>query len=110
RPVIALSGDGGFMMTVQELETAVRHRIPVICLVFNNNMYGTIRMHQEMHYPERVIGTDLGYVSFKDLAKSVGADGYLVNTAEHFEQVLRVVLSKNNVAVIEILTSKEEIS
>ena len=110
RPVIALSGDGGFMMTVQELETAVRHRIPVICLVFNNNMYGTIRMHQEMHYPERVIGTDLGYISFKDLAKSVGADGYLVNTAEHFEQVLRVVLSKNNVAVIEILTSKEDIS
>src|SRR5699024_6199040 len=49
KTIVALAGDGGFMMTVQELETAVRHDIPIIVLVFNNNMYGTIRMHQEMH-------------------------------------------------------------
>ncbi len=42
------------MMTAEEVETAVRYHIPVICLVFNNSMYGTIRMHQEMHYPNRV--------------------------------------------------------
>src|SRR5690625_608937 len=71
KPVITLAGDGGFMMTANELETAVRYHIPVICLVFNNNMYGTIRMHQEMHYPKKIIGTDLGYVSFEKLAESV---------------------------------------
>src|SRR5699024_7126146 len=69
KQVVSLSGDGGFMMTAAELETAVRYNIPVICLVFNNKMYGTIRMHQEKHYPEKVIGTGLGDVSFVDLAK-----------------------------------------
>src|SRR5699024_6061487 len=110
KTVVALAGDGGFMMTMQELETAVRYNIPVICLVFNNNMYGTIRMHQEIHYPEKVIGTDLGSVSFKDLAKSVGADGYLVKTSEMFAEAFETALQKNVPAVIEILTGKEQIS
>src|SRR5690606_22656165 len=66
KTVVSLSGDGGFMMTIQEIETAVRYKIPIIALVFNNQMYGTIRMHQEIHFPERVIATDLGHVSFKD--------------------------------------------
>ncbi|SFB16138.1 acetolactate synthase-1/2/3 large subunit [Lentibacillus halodurans] len=110
KPVIALSGDGGFMMTVQELETAVRYHIPVICLVFNNQMYGTIRMHQEMHYPEKVIGTDLGRVSFKDLASSIGADGYLANTPEQFAESLETALQKNVPAVIEVMTDQEQIS
>jgi len=110
KPVIALAGDGGFMMTMQELETAVRYQIPVISLVFNNQMYGTIRMHQEMHYPEKVIGTDLGSVSFKDLAESVGADGYLVKTADQFAEVFDAALQKNVPAVIEIMAEKEHIS
>src|SRR5699024_1742746 len=84
KTVVTLAGDGGFMMTANELETAVRYHIPIIALVFNNNMYGTIRMHQEMHYPEKVIGTDLGNISFKKLAESVGAKGYTVNSAEQF--------------------------
>src|SRR5699024_2253691 len=108
--VLALAGDGGFMMTVQELETAVRYDIPVLVIVFNNAMYGTIRMHQEMHYPEKVIGTDLGSVSFKDLAESVGADGYLVKTADQFAEVFDAALQKNVPAVIEIMAEKEHIS
>lgn len=110
RTVVSLSGDGGFMMTVQELETAVRHQIPIICLVFNNKMYGTIRMHQEMHYPERVMATDLGEVSFAELARSVGAVGYQVETVEGFERALKRALGQRHVTVIEILTGKEEIS
>lgn len=110
KPVIALAGDGGFMMTVQELETAVRYNIPVISLVFNNQMYGTIRMHQEMQYPEKVIGTDLGSISFKDLAKSVGADGYLANTPEEFSEAFESALRKDMPAVIEVMTHKEQIS
>lgn len=110
KTVVSLSGDGGFMMTVQELETAVRYNIPVICLVFNNNMYGTIRMHQELHYPERVMATDLGEVSFKDFAKSLGADGYQAITADEFKRALTQALHQKKPAIIEILTEKEQIS
>lgn len=108
--VVSLSGDGGFMMTFPELETAVRHRIPVIALVFNNRMYGTIRMHQEIHYPYRVIGTDLGNISFKGLAESVGAYGYYVETSEQFRDALKDAIAKNAPCVIEIITDREQIS
>lgn len=110
KKVIALAGDGGFMMTVQELETAVRYQIPVICIVFNNNMYGTIRMHQEMHYPEKVIATDLGEVSFQKIAESVGAKGYTVQTIESFTEAFDEALQLNTVVVIEVLTEKENIT
>jgi len=110
KTVVALAGDGGFMMTVQEMETAVRHHIPIIVLVFNNNMYGTIRMHQEMHYPEKVMATDLGHVNFAELAQSVGAQGIQVKTSEEFDTAFEEALNKNEPTVIEIITGKEEIS
>lgn len=108
--VVSLSGDGGFMMTVQELETAVRHDIPIISLVFNNDMYGTIRMHQEINYPKKVIATDLGHVSFAALAKSVGANGFAVHTLEEFETALDTALKETKPTIIEIFTGKEQIS
>lgn len=110
KTVVSLSGDGGFMMTIQEIETAVRYKIPIIALVFNNRMYGTIRMHQEIHYPERVIGTDLGPVSFKDLAIHMGANGYAVETPEQFSKALNLALQGDKISVIEILTNPEQIS
>ncbi len=110
KTVVSLSGDGGFMMTVQELETAVRNNISVICLVFNNRMYGTIRMHQEMHYPKKVMATELGGISFKDLALSVGAEGYVVHTAVDFARVFDQALTNKKVTVIEIETNREQIS
>ncbi|WP_269410126.1 thiamine pyrophosphate-dependent enzyme [Lentibacillus daqui] len=112
KTVVSLSGDGGFMMTVQELETAVRNQIPVISLVFNNNMYGTIRMHQEIHYPKKVMATDLGQVSFADLAKSVGANGYCVRSAEEFARIFDEILAvkQTKPTVIEIITDPEQIS
>lgn len=108
--VVSLSGDGGFMMTAQELETAVRYNIPIIAIVFNNNMYGTIRMHQEMHYPKRMIGTDLGAVDFKKLAESMGVTGYLVDNKESFNQVFDQALKEEKPTLIEVITSKEQIS
>ncbi|MFD1851864.1 thiamine pyrophosphate-dependent enzyme [Oceanobacillus bengalensis] len=110
RHVVSLSGDGGFMMTAQEIETAVRYNIPIISIVFNNNMYGTIRMHQEMHYPEKVIATELGQVSYKNLALGMGAVAYQVDSAELFENVFDEALKKNKVTVIEVITGKEQIS
>ncbi|MFD1019371.1 thiamine pyrophosphate-dependent enzyme [Thalassobacillus hwangdonensis] len=110
RPVISLSGDGGFMMTVQEIETAVRYRIPIISIVFNNQMYGTIRMHQEMHFPEKVIGTELGQVRFDQMAKSMGADGYLVQTIDEFDDVLAQALKHAKPTVIEVPMDPDQIS
>ncbi|WAA13481.1 thiamine pyrophosphate-dependent enzyme [Fervidibacillus halotolerans] len=110
RTVVSLSGDGGFFMTFQELETAVRYEIPIISLVFNNEMYGTIRMHQEIEYPNRPIGTDLGNISFIDLAKSVGANGYRAKNRVEFEQALHLALRNLRPSVIEIITGKEQIS
>ncbi|KQL50665.1 acetolactate synthase [Heyndrickxia shackletonii] len=110
RLVVSLSGDGGMMMTVQELETAARYNIPVISLVFNNRMYGTIRMHQEMNYPEKVIGTDLGNIDFAALAKSLNANGVKTTTAAEFEEAIRCAMKANLPTVIEIEMDPEQIS
>ena len=110
RKVVSLSGDGGFMMTLQELETAVRYDIPVISIVFNNRMYGTIRMHQELHYPFKVIGTDLGEVAFSKIAENMGAKGFHVKTAEEFKLALEEALLLQTPVVIEVETDGEQIS
>jgi len=110
RVVVSLSGDGGMMMTVQELETAARYHIPVISLVFNNRMYGTIRMHQEMHYPEKVIGTELGNIDFAGLAKSLNANGIKATTPAEFEEAIHCALKSNLPTVIEIEMDPEQIS
>ncbi|WP_093857325.1 thiamine pyrophosphate-dependent enzyme [Tenuibacillus multivorans] len=110
RAVVSLSGDGGFMMTMQEIETAVRHQVPITSLVFNNEMYGTIRMHQEIHYPERVVGTDLGPIEFAEMARSMGALGIKVYDIAYFEHALNEALQANRPSVIEIITDPEQIS
>ncbi|MGP4075398.1 thiamine pyrophosphate-dependent enzyme [Halobacillus sp. K22] len=110
RTVVSLSGDGGFLMTMQELETAVRYNIPVISIVFNNRMYGTIRMHQEMRYPFKTIGTDLGNVPFADMAVQLGVMGFYVKTPEEFEQALIGALECEEPALIEIESDAEQIS
>jgi acetolactate synthase, large subunit (EC 2.2.1.6) len=110
RVVCSLSGDGGFLMTFQELETAVREQIPVIAIVFNNKMYGTIRMHQEIHFPGRVIATDLGDVSFHRLAESLGARGFTVNSAGEFAKALKESLRSSLPCVIEVKAEPEQIS
>ncbi|MDQ0338003.1 acetolactate synthase-1/2/3 large subunit [Caldalkalibacillus uzonensis] len=110
RTVVSLSGDGGMMMTVQELETAVRYHIPVISLVFNNGMYGTIRMHQELHYPKRVIGTSLNMINFAELGMALGAKGFTVTTLEEFEQSLLEALASDYPSVVDIRTDPEQIS
>ena len=71
RMVVAMVGDGGFMMTGQELATAFHHGVAPIVLVFNNQMYGTIRMHQERAYPYRVSGTALTNPDFRQVHRSL---------------------------------------
>src|SRR5207237_9729168 len=73
RTVVCIAGDGDFMMSGAELATAVMYELPIVVLIVNNGMYGTIRMHQERLYPGRVVGTDLHNPDFAAYADSFGA-------------------------------------
>jgi acetolactate synthase-1/2/3 large subunit len=84
RTVVTFAGDGEYMMNGQELATAVQYQAGVIIIVFNNNMFGTIRMHQERDYPGRVSGTTLHNPDFAALAKAYGAHGEVVTTTAEF--------------------------
>jgi acetolactate synthase-1/2/3 large subunit len=84
RLVVSINGDGDFLMNGQELATAVQYELPVIFVVVNNGMYGTIRMHQEREYPARVYGTSLRNPDFAALARAYGAHGETVEETAQF--------------------------
>jgi acetolactate synthase I/II/III large subunit len=88
RPVVNFAGDGDFMMTGQELATAVQYSAGVLFIVFNNGMFGTIRMHQEREYPGRVSGTAIRNPDFAALAQAYGAFGTAVETTQAFMEAL----------------------
>lgn len=87
RPVVALAGDGGFLMTGQELETAVRNGAPVLTVVFQNGLYGTIAMHQA-RATGRPAGVDIGPVDLAGFARSLGADAVTVDRADQLDDAL----------------------
>jgi len=96
RTVITFAGDGEYMMNGQELATAVQYRAGVVIIVFNNGMFGTIRMHQELHYPGRVSGTQLHNPDFAALAVAYGGHGEVVNTTAEFAPALERALAYAN--------------
>ncbi|MCK5445331.1 MAG: thiamine pyrophosphate-binding protein, partial [Rhodospirillaceae bacterium] len=100
--VVACVGDGGFGMTGNELATAIAHDLGVIILVFNNQIYGTIRMHQERNFPGRVIATDLVNPDFAELARAHGAFGETVETTDQFLPAFEGAVAANKPAVIEL--------
>ncbi|MDQ2820778.1 MAG: thiamine pyrophosphate-binding protein [Pseudomonadota bacterium] len=106
RTVVTFAGDGEFMMTGQELATAVQYGAGVIIIVFNNSMFGTIRMHQERTYPGRVSGTALHNPDFAALAQAYGAHGEMVECTAEFGPALARALAhtrtENLPAVIEL--------
>jgi acetolactate synthase-1/2/3 large subunit len=102
RVVVSVNGDGDFLMNGQELATAVHHRLAVVFIVVNNGIYGTIRMHQERHYPGRVHGTDLTNPDFVALARAYGAHGELVTRTAEFPPALARSLEAGKPALIEI--------
>ena len=89
---ICFAGDGCFLMYPQELATAVQFEAPVITLLMNNGMYGTIRMHQEKRFPGRIKGTDLVNPDFVALAKSFGAFAHLVERTEDFSAAFQAAV------------------
>lgn len=108
--VICFAGDGCYMMTGQELATAVQYKIPIIIIIINNGAYGTIRMHQEREYPERVFATNLKNPDFSALARAYGAFGEKVEKTQDFSEVFKRALKCNQPAIIEIITSPEFIT
>jgi acetolactate synthase-1/2/3 large subunit len=110
RPVVALAGDGCMLMTGQELATAVQYGLPLVVIVANNGMYGTIRMHQERSFPGRVLGTSLVNPDFAALARSFGAAGVTVTRTADFAPVLKCALSAALPTVIELKLDPEAIS
>ena len=110
RTVVALAGDGCLLMTAQELATAVQYGLPIVIIVANNGMYGTIRMHQERHYPGRVVGTTLVNPDFVALARSFGVAAERVELTEAFLPALRRALAADQPALIELRTDPEAIS
>jgi acetolactate synthase I/II/III large subunit len=110
RPVVGIAGDGDFMMTGQELATAVQEQLDVVLLVVNNGMYGTIRMHQERRYPGRVVGTDLRNPDFVALAHAYGAHGALVERNEDVGDALDAALGCGRPAVIELRVDPQAIT
>lgn len=110
RTVVSISGDGGFMMTLQELETAVRNGVAFVSIVMNNNMYGTIRMHQEMRYPDRAHAMTLTNPNFAEIARQFGAHGERVRETGEFAPALERSLASGKPAVIEVLTDPDRIT
>jgi acetolactate synthase-1/2/3 large subunit len=110
RPVVCFAGDGCFMMASTELATMVRHRVPVIVVVVNNSVYGTIRMHQERRYPGHVVGTELVNPDFAALAKSYGMGGWRVEKTEDFAPAFEAARASSEPALIEIVLPTAELS
>ena len=110
RPVIGFVGDGGFMMSGQEFATAVHYGIDPILIVVNNNMYGTIRMHQERDYPDRTIATGLTNPDFVKWAESFGAFGALVERTEDFVPAFEAAIAAGRISLIEIRLDPEVIT
>lgn len=110
KPVIAVCGDGDFMMAAPELATAVQHGANIVVCVFDNGSYGTIRMHQERAYPGRVSGTDLCNPDFAAMAEAFGCAGFFVDRTEGFADALDAALKAGRPALIHVKQSLADIA
>ena len=110
RLVIAFAGDGCFLMNGQEFATAAQYRVPIIVVVVNNGIYGTIRMHQEREYPGRVSGTSLDNPDFAALARAYGGHGETVARTEDFVPAFERARDAGKPAIIEIRLDPEAIT
>ena len=110
RIVVAMAGDGDFLMTRPGARDRGPVRGAIVVLVVNNGMFGTIRMHQERHYPGRVSGTDLVNPDFAALAQAFGAHGVAVERTEDFGDAFEAALASGRPAVIELRVDPEALT
>ena len=110
RLVVAHVGDGGFLMTGQEMATAKQYGANVITIVYDNDGYNSIRMHQEAQYPGRQYGTDLVNPDFAALGSAYGALGLKVTRDEEFLPAFKNAMTADRSALIEVMTDFEYVT
>jgi acetolactate synthase I/II/III large subunit len=110
RRVVAVSGDGDFLMNGQEFATAVQYGLPIVVLVFDNAAYGTIRMHQERDYPGRVIGTELTNPDFAAYARAFGGFGATVTRTADFAPAFEAAVASGQPAILHVKFDPDGIS
>jgi acetolactate synthase-1/2/3 large subunit/sulfoacetaldehyde acetyltransferase len=107
-PVLAIHGDGGFLMNAQELETATRHGINVVTLVMNNNCWGSEKAYQKHFYAGRYIGCDIGNPRYDLYARLFGAEGYYVEDPDQIGDAVRAALGCGRPAIVEVPVDPDE--
>src|SRR5690606_1046458 len=110
RTVLAVAGDGDFLMTAQELATAAQHGCDLLVMVIDNGSYGTIRMHQERAYPGRVASTGLANPDFAAFARSFGAWSRQARTTDEFGAALREAVGRQGLRLIHCVVEAEQLS
>jgi acetolactate synthase I/II/III large subunit len=110
RTVVAFAGDGDFLMTGQEFATAVQYELPIIVVVVDNEMYGTIRMHQERDYPGRVTGTALKNPDFSAFARAFGGFGATVEKTADFSSAFAAAQRSGKPAIIHLKVDSDAIT
>jgi acetolactate synthase-1/2/3 large subunit/sulfoacetaldehyde acetyltransferase len=108
-PVLAIHGDGGFLMNAQELETAVRHGVNAVTLVMNNNCWGSEKAYQRAFYGGRYIGCDIGNPRYDEYARLFGAAGYYVDHPDQIGDAVGAALAGGRPAVIEVPIDPDEL-
>jgi acetolactate synthase-1/2/3 large subunit len=110
RTVIAYAGDGDFMMTGQEFATAVQYNLPIVVILADNGMYGTIRMHQEREYPARVVATELRNPDFAALARAYGGFGATVEKTADFAEAFAAARASGKPAILHLKVDPQAIT
>jgi acetolactate synthase-1/2/3 large subunit len=110
RTVVCVAGDGDFLMTGQDFATAVQYELPVIVVISDNSLYGTIRMHQERDYPGRVIATDLKNPDFVAYAQAFGGFGVKVDKTADFPAAFAAARKSGKPAIIHLKVDPEALT
>ena len=110
RMVVSFAGDGCFLMNGQEFATAVQYDLPIIVIVIDNGMYGTIRMHQERRYPGRVSATSLRNPDFAALARAYGGHGESVLTTADFAPAFERAVASGKPSILHVKVDPEAIT
>jgi acetolactate synthase I/II/III large subunit len=110
RMVMCFAGDGDFLMNGQEFATAVQYGLPILVILVDNGMYGTIRMHQEKHYPGRIVATNLKNPDFAAYARAFGGHGERVERTEEFAPALERAIASGKPAILHCLIDPEAIT
>jgi acetolactate synthase-1/2/3 large subunit len=110
RTVVCIAGDGDFLMNGQEFATAVQYDLPIIVLIMDNGMYGTIRAHQEREFPSRIIGTELRNPDFAAYATAFGGFGLKVDRTEDFPAAFKAAQASGRPAILHMKVDPQGIS